>query len=82
MPGYGWVPIDSTSEEPFFSPNFYLNLTTNKGMTLLYSRETMDWSSYYYEGFRFSWDSDLPPAVEQEYNFRVLDLDKSELAYY
>lgn len=82
LPGYGWIPIDSTSEEPFFSPNFYLNLTTNKGMTLLYSRETMDWSSYYYEGFRFSWDSDLPPAVEQEYNFRVLDLDKSELAYY
>lgn len=82
LPGYGWIPVDPTTEDAFLNRNYYLNLTTDKGMSLLYSRETMDWSSYYYEGFKFSWDSDIAPRIEQEYNFRVTGLDIRDLIFY
>ncbi|MDD3520789.1 MAG: transglutaminase domain-containing protein [Actinomycetota bacterium] len=82
LPDYGWIPVDPTAEDIFLSQNYYLNLVTDKGMSLLYSRETMDWSSYYYEGFKFSWDSDIVPKIEQEYNFRASGIDIKDLFFY
>ncbi len=82
LPGYGWIPIDITPEENFMNPNYYLNITTEKGPGYLYGKKTMDWSSYYYEGFSYSWDGiDDIPLTEQEFKFKVdsLELEDIEL---
>jgi len=74
FPGYGWLPVDITPEENFFSPNYYLNILTERGSGYLYEYETMDHSNYYYDGFIYSWDDEIP-LVEQEFNFSVEDIE-------
>ena len=56
FPGYGWIPIDITNEDYFMSENYYLDITTERGPGYLYENTTMDWSSYYYDGFLYSWN--------------------------
>ncbi|MEA2016138.1 MAG: transglutaminase domain-containing protein [Actinomycetota bacterium] len=85
LPGYGWFPIDITPEEKFMSPNYYLNVVTEKGNGYLYENKTMDWRSYYYEGFLYSWNGfDDIPVTEQGFKFRVdgLELEDIELDRY
>ncbi len=79
FPDYGWIPIDITAEGGFMSPNYYLNITTEKGSSYLYENKTMDWGSYYYDGFLFSWDGNIIPSTEQEFSFRVIDLDIGDI---
>jgi len=79
LPGYGWIPIDITVEDDFMSPNYYLDITTEKGPGYLYENKTMDWGSYYYDGFLYSWDGDEDPDTEQEFTFRVIDLELKDI---
>jgi hypothetical protein len=42
LPGYGWVPVDATSEIPFTSANVNLNLKTFEGTGSLYLSTKID----------------------------------------
>lgn len=79
LPGYGWIPIDITVEDKFMSENYYLDITTEKGPGYLYKNTTMDPWSYYYDGFFFSWDGTEIPETEQEFYFRVINLDLKDI---
>jgi hypothetical protein len=35
----------------------------------------MDWGSYYYDGFEYSWNGQDAPDVDQDFIFRVKDLE-------
>jgi len=74
LPGYGWIPIDITQEDRFLSTNYYLDVVTEKGPGYLYKNMTMDWRSYYYDGFISSWDGSSEPDTEQTLVYRVKDL--------
>ena len=61
------------------SGNYYLDITTEKGPGYLYENKTMDWGSYYYDGFSYSWDGTEAPDTEQEFIFRVKDLSLEDI---
>jgi hypothetical protein len=71
IPDYGWIPVDITVEDDFMTGNYYLNITTERGPGYLYESTTMDWSSYYYDGFSFLWSGSDIPDTEQKFLFRV-----------
>ncbi len=79
LPSYGWVPIDITPEDGFMKEDYYLNLATEKGNSFFHKSVTMDWSSYYYDGFSYSWDAEDAPQVEQSINYRIIGLDLKDL---
>ncbi len=79
IPGYGWIPIDITIEDDFMAGNYYLDITTERGPGYLYEKTTMDWSSYYYDGFTFSWDGPDSPDTEQKFLFSVNDLNLEDI---
>ncbi|MDZ7838550.1 MAG: transglutaminase domain-containing protein [Actinomycetota bacterium] len=56
FPQYGWVPIDITIEDFFMSTDYNMNLATERGSGFLHRNTTMDWSSYYFDGFMYSWE--------------------------
>ncbi|MFA5014239.1 MAG: transglutaminase domain-containing protein [Actinomycetota bacterium] len=79
LPDYRWIPIDITPEDDFMSDNYYLDIATEKGSGYLYENKTMDWGSYYYNGFLFSWDSEKVPETEQEFIFKVSNIDMQNI---
>ncbi len=79
IPGYGWVPVDITAEESFWTDNYFLDIVTERGPGYIYEHTTMDWGSYHYDGFDCSWDGEEAPRVEQKFIYRVKDLDISEI---
>jgi hypothetical protein len=79
FPGCGWVPIDITTEENFWTSNYFLNIATERGPGYIYEHTTMDIGSYYYDGFDYSWEGEGIPDVEQEFIFRIEDLDISDV---
>ncbi len=79
LPLYGWIPIDITVEDNFMSKNYYFDVTTERGPGYLYENTTMDISSYYYDGFKFDWDGPEMPDIEQEFLFKVINLDLEEI---
>ncbi|MDD5622050.1 MAG: transglutaminase domain-containing protein [Actinomycetota bacterium] len=79
MPDYGWIPVDITPEDDFMSANSYLDIATEKGSGYLYENKTMDWGSYYYDGFLFSWDSERVPKTEQKFLFKVSNIDLRDI---
>ncbi len=81
LPGIGWVPMDITNERAFMESNFFLNIVTEKGPGYLYENTTMDWGSYYYDGFSFSWDGEERPGTGQEFIFRVKGLDLDDITF-
>ena len=74
IPGHGWVPVDITTEEDFWTSNYFLDIVTERGPGYIYEHTTMDWGSYYYDGFHYEWDGDGISPVEQSFIFRVKDL--------
>jgi len=82
LPGYGWIPVDITQEKGFMNTDYFLNLATEKGMGYLYGSLTMDWSSYYFDGFRYKWDGMNAPKskdVEQTIIYRIEDLSLKDI---
>jgi len=79
IPGYGWIPVDITTEERFWTGNYFLDIVTERGPGYIYEHTTMDWGSYYYDGFDYSWDGETAPQIEQDFIYRVKDLDISEI---
>ena len=79
LPGNGWVPFDITNEPGFMDSNYFLDIVTEKGPGYLYENTTMDWGSYYYDGFAFSWDGDDRPNTEQDFIFRVKGLSLDDI---
>ena len=79
FPGYGWIPVDITMEDEFLSNNYYMDIATEKGPGYLYENTTMDWGSYYYDGFKYEWDGDERPDVEQSFIYRIKGLNMWDL---
>jgi len=75
IPGYGWIPVDITTEENFWTSNYFLDIVTERGPGYIYEHSTMDWGSYYYDGFDYSWNGPDVPEVDQDFIFRVKDLE-------
>ena len=59
--------------------NVSVNLATEKGTSFLYESQTMDWSSYYYDGFKYKWDGFDSPKVEQKLVYKVKGLNLKDL---
>jgi len=74
IPGYGWIPVDITTEENFWTSNYFLDIVTERGPGYIYEHSTMDWGSYYYDGFDYSWTGQDAPDVDQDFIFRIRDL--------
>jgi PKD repeat protein len=62
--GYGWIPVDATSEIPFLSTNSLLNLRT--------------YSDFQNKALGFSWTyEDKQPGYNQQYFYRVSNFEDS-----
>ncbi|MCL4377735.1 MAG: hypothetical protein M1409_05025 [Actinobacteria bacterium] len=82
LPGYGWIPVDVTSEDSFMPRKLYLNLVMERGSSFLHKSVTMDWYSYYFDGFNYTWDGSEKPDVDQDISYKIYDLDNSDLSVY
>lgn len=82
LPGYGWIPVDITQEDGFMRADHFLNLATEKGTSFLYESQTMDWTSYYYDGFKYDWEGQDSPNVEQKLIYRIKNLDLGDLQFF
>jgi hypothetical protein len=79
LPGYGWIPIDVTSEEDFMGYNYFLNLQTYKGTGVFHKSLKIDGENYYPSGFYYTWTGESEPNIVQRISYRVKGLDTSEL---
>ncbi len=79
LPGYGWIPVDVTSEENFMGYNYFLNLQTYKGSGIFHKSLQIDGESYYPAGFYYTWTGESEPHIVQKISYRVKGLDVSEL---
>lgn len=85
LPGYGWIPVDITQEEGFMKTDYYMNLATEKGTSFLYESQTMDWTSYFFDGFKYKWEGTSPPEgdqIDQRLYYSINNLDMSDLAVF
>ncbi|MHB1376155.1 MAG: transglutaminase domain-containing protein [Candidatus Humimicrobiaceae bacterium] len=81
LPGYGWIPFDVTSEDNFMPGTLYLNLAMERGSSFLHKSVTMDWLSYYFDGFSYKWDGTGKADVDQDISYKVYDLKESDLNF-
>ncbi len=79
FPGYGWVPVDITTEEDYWTSNYFLDIVTERGPGYIYEHSTMDWSSYYYDGFDYASDGEGISPAEQDFIFRVKGLELADI---
>jgi len=79
LPGYGWIPIDITSEENFMGYNYFLNLQTYKGPGVFYQSLEIDGENYYPNGFYYTWKGDSEPQIVQDISYRVKGLKIEDL---
>ncbi len=79
LPGYGWIPVDITSEEDFMGYNYFLNLQTYKGPGVFYKSLEIDGKSYYPNGFYYTWKGGSEPQIEQSISYRVKGLKIEDL---
>ncbi len=79
LPGYGWIPVDVTSEEDFMEYNYFLNLQTYKGSGVFHKSLKIDGENYYPAGFYYTWTGESEPNIVQRISYRVKGLDTSEL---
>jgi PKD repeat protein len=79
FPGYGWVPVDITTEEDYWTSNYFLDIVTERGPGYIYEHSTMDWSSYYYDGFDYASEGEGISPAEQSFIFRVKGLELADI---
>ena len=78
LPGYGWIPIDATSEIPFTSANFNLNLKTFEGTGSLYSSTKIDDYPVNALGFFYYYpDANSIPEIITENIFSVTGISEN-----
>ena len=78
LPGYGWVPVDATSEIPFGGANFSLNLKTFEGTGSLYQSTKIDgYPSNALGYFYYYPDANIKPEVVTENIFSVTGINKN-----
>ncbi len=78
LPGYGWVPIDITTESGFMSYNYYLNLETYRGSGVFFRSLLIDDAGYYPSGFYYSWKGNEEPDVLMETIYSVKGIDAQD----
>ncbi len=79
LPGYGWIPIDITTESGFMSYNYFLNMETYKGSGIFYKSLTIDGKDYYPLGFYYSWGGNTEPQLTQETIYSVSGLSIDDI---
>ena len=82
LPGYGWIPIDVTSEEEFMGYNYFLNLQTYKGSGVFYRSLEIDGEDFYPNGVYYTWTGEREPAITQDISYRIRGLKAEDLDVY
>ncbi len=82
LPGYGWIPIDVTSEEEFMGYNYFMNLQTYKGSGIFYESLKVDGKKHYPNGVYYTWKGAMEPSVTQEISYRIKELRAEDLGLY
>jgi hypothetical protein len=82
LPGYGWIPVDVTSEEDFMGYNYFLNLQTYKGSGIFYQSLNIDGEKFYPNGVYYTWTGDREPVLSQDISYRVKGLKAEDLDVY
>ena len=81
LPGYGWIPVDATSEIPFTSANSNLNLKTFEGTGSLYSSTKIDGYPANALGFFYYYpDANNIPEIITENIFSVTGINENNKA--
>jgi hypothetical protein len=79
LPGYGWIPIDITTEGSFMAYNYYLNMETYKGSGVFYESLLIDGENYYPTGLYYYWEGDTEPDVTREAIYSVSGLNPGDI---
>jgi hypothetical protein len=89
LPGYGWIPVDITQEEGFMKTDYYMNIATEKGTSFLYESQTMDWESYFFDGFKYKYEDAGSNAsgvdqglIDQKLYYSIKNLAMEDLSVY
>ncbi|MHB1376695.1 MAG: transglutaminase-like domain-containing protein, partial [Candidatus Humimicrobiaceae bacterium] len=78
LPGYGWVPVDATSEIPFAGANYNLNLKTFEGTGSLYQSTKIDGYPANALGYFYYYpDAGIIPEIVTENIFSVTGISKN-----
>ena len=79
LPGYGWFPVDITSEDGFMAYNYHLNLETYKGTGIFYKSLSIEGEKYYPTGYYYSWEGNTEPAMTSEVVYSVSGLEPGDI---
>ena len=62
--------------------DYYMNIATEKGTSFLYESQTMDWTSYFFDGFKYKWDgAGLNAAsIDQRLYYSIKNLSMEDLS--
>jgi len=82
LPGYGWVPLDVTSEENFMGYNYFLNMQTYKGSGAFYRSLEVDGNKFYPNGVYYTWQGGSEPSITWDISYRVKGLEVEDLEVY
>jgi transglutaminase-like putative cysteine protease len=74
LPYYGWVPLDITSETPFMSYNYFLNLKTFEGIESFYDSGSHDNPIGVF--FRYG---NGKVEIDKQINYMVRGFDKKDI---
>jgi hypothetical protein len=78
LPGYGWIPVDATSEMPFGGANINLNLKTFEGTDTLYRSTKIDGYPANTFGFFYYYpDANVKPETVIETTYSVTGISDS-----
>jgi len=82
LPGYGWIPVDVTSEEEFMGYNYFLNLQTYKGSGIFYRSLDIEGEKFYPNSIYYTWTGESEPVINQDISYRVKGLKAEDMDVY